>query len=312
MLSFATGQVRRATESDRATICQLAARKVLPDHPVAGLSGRQLAEWTAQQYRDNWAGLLARPDMVILACQQPSGYAMAILGDRESLTGERQLHIADYCGDLGTFLQPLLALAGQDGSTHLVTRVLEGQAHNLDLLGFRPEISRLLARIQGRPNASAFEVRRAAARDRFFLANLHRQGGPFYVPAHRQINQDEMSFRNMTLYLGLDLGQGSNMTGYVISDGNRPFGYVLFKLGLSLPVSGAPLVYLYDIQLQKEYWGRSAARILLRQAMLDLQHQGLEWIAGDVSCANASVHHLAMRAANFKPEWTRWGRSQSE
>lgn len=308
MLTLATGRVRRAGQADREMICQLAADKVLPDHPVTGIPGSRLAEWTAQQYRNNWSGLLARPEVVILVCQQPAGYAMAILGDRESLTGDRQLHIADYSGDLQPFLEPLLALANQDGSTYLVTRALEGQAHNLDPLGFRPEISRLIAPIQGRPNTSAFEVRRAAARDRFFLANLHRQGGAFYVPAHRQVNQDEMSFRNMTLYLGMDLRPGSTMTGYVISEGNRPFGYVLFKLGLSLPVSGAPLVYLYDIQLQKDHWGRSAARILLRQAMFDLQQQGLEWIAGDVSCANASVYHLAMRAANFTPEWTRWGR----
>lgn len=300
-----TQECRRAALEDRDWVCALARKRAYPDNPVTGVTGQARADWTADRYAANWAGLLARPDLAMLVSPSHQAYAVALLGDRESLTGDRQIMIADWGGDLALFLDELRRL--DLSSRYLVTRTFPEETHNLAELGFHPEITRLLARLEGRPNTSDFVVRRAEAKDRFFMANLHRQGGHFYVPANRDVSVAEMSMRNMTLYMGMDLRPGSDMVGYVICEGNRPFGYILFKLGLSVEVTGASVVYLYDIHLKPERWGRSAARILLRQAMLELAEMGLELIAGDVSCGNASVHQLAMRAANFRHEWTRWG-----
>lgn len=298
---------RPARLEDKAWVCGLARTRFYPDHPVTGVSGRQQADWTAGQYAAGWESLLARPNLTILVDSDQTGYLVAVAGDRESLTGDRQIMIADWVGDLALFLPPLREMGQRDGSRYLVTRAFPGQSHPLAELGFQAELTRVMARLDGRPNTSNFVVRRAGPGDRLFMANLHRQGSHFYAPAHRRVDPEEISMRNLTVYMGMDLRPGSSMLGYLVCEGRRPFGYVLFKRGLRAEVSGAAVAYLYDIHLQPERWGRSAARILLRQAMLELSEMGLELIAGDVSCANPGVHQLALRAADFRHEWTRWG-----
>ncbi|MFN8611429.1 MAG: hypothetical protein U0931_28040 [Vulcanimicrobiota bacterium] len=299
--------LRRARSEDCDWFCGLAAGKSFPTHPHTGVPGEERAGQLARRYREGWHQLLDQPEMLVLVSQQPDGYAVLFRGDRDSLTQDRQSILWDWAGELKPFLPVLLKQTAAAGDHYLVARAQPGQEETFLELGFLPESRRLLAPVLGKPNRSQFTIRPATAQDVFFIANLHSQGSHFYVPAHRQVDREEMISRTMTIYLGLDFGPESPVWGRVICWRDRPSGYVLYKLGMRIEETGAAAAYLYDINLLPEFWGRLGARILLRQAMLDLAGLGIEYVAADISCDNDNAFQLATRGIEFRLEWTRFG-----
>ncbi|MBS2034927.1 GNAT family N-acetyltransferase [bacterium] len=299
--------LRRVRLEDRDWFCQLAAGKEFPVHPHTQISGQERARQLAQRYRDGWEQLLAQPEMLVLVSQEPDGYAVLLRQDRDSLTQDRQSILWDWAGELKPFLPVLLKQAAAAGDRYLVARSQPGQEEGFLNLGFLAESRRLLAPVLGKPNRSQFTVRPATPQDVFFIANLHSQGSQFYVPSHREVDREEMISRTMTIYLGLDFGPDSPVWGRIICWKDKPSGYVLYKLGMRVEETGESAAYLYDINLLPEFWGRLGARILLRQAMLDLAELGVKYVAADISCDNDNAFQLATRGIEFALEWTRFG-----
>lgn len=251
--------------------------------------------------------MLARPNLLVLVSQQPDDYAVLLRGEVETVTGERQSRLWDWGHDPRPFLPTLLRQAARAGDDYLVVRAQPGQEELFRSLGFLPELRRLLAPVVGKPNRSHFSVRPATALDTFFIANLHSQGSHFYVPANRPADRDEIALRSGTYYLGLTFGPDCPLWGRIICWQDKPSGYVLYKLGMSVEENGASAAYLYDINLLPEFWGRLGARILLRQAMSDLAELGVEYVAADISYDNENAFQLATRGIEFELEWTRFG-----
>lgn len=251
--------------------------------------------------------MLAQANMLVLISQQPDDYAVLLRGERETVTGDRQSRLWDWGRDPKPFLPTLLRQAARGGDQYLVARVQPGEEESFVALGFLPELRRVLAPVVGKPNRSPFTVRPATAQDCFFLANLHSQGSHFYVPAHRSADLDEIALRSGAYYLSLNFGPDCPLWGRIICWQGRPSGYVLYKLGMRVEENGASAAYLYDINLLPEFWGRLGARILLRQAMLDLAELGVQYVAADISYDNDNAFRLATRGIEFQLEWTRFG-----
>jgi len=299
--------LRRARPDDRDWFCRMAANKHYPDHPHTGVSGSERSQQMAGRYAEGWQTMLTQPNLLVLVSQEPDDYAVLLRGEVETVTGERQSRIWDWGRDPKPFLPTLLRQAAQVGDRYLVARAQPGEEELFLELGFLPELRRLLAPIVGKTNRSHFTVRPATALDTFFIANLHSQGSQFYVPAQREVDRDEMTLSSGSYYLGLNFGPDCPVWGRIICWQGKPSGYVLYKLGMRVEENGASAAYLYDINLLPEFWGRLGARILLRQAMLDLAELGVKYVAADISCDNDQAFQLATRGIEFQLEWTRFG-----
>lgn len=299
--------LRRARPEDRDWFCRMAAKKHFPPHPHTGISGEERSRQWAHRYFEGWQTMLAQPNLLVLVSQDPDDYAVLLQGEVETVTGEHQSRIWDWGYDPKPFLPTLLRQASQAGDSYLVARAQPGEEELFLALGFLPELRRVLAPVVGKANRSQFTVRPATALDTFFIANLHSQGSHFYVPAQRQVDQEEITLRSSAYYLGLTFANDCPVWGRIICWQGKPSGYVLYKLGMRVEENGANAAYLYDINLLPEFWGRLGARILLRQAMLDLAELGVQYVAADISCDNDQAFQLATRGIEFQLEWTRFG-----
>ena len=299
--------LRRARPEDRDWFCRMAAEKTFPVHPHTGVTPAERSRQAVERYRLGWQAMLSQPNLLVLVSQDPDDYALLLRGELETVTGERQSRLFDWGRDPRHFLPTLLRQAAQAGDGYLVARALPGEEETFLKLGFRPELRRLLAPVLGKPNRSRFTVRPATALDAFFIANLHSQGSHFYVPAQREVDRDEIIMSSSAYYLGLNFGPDCPVWGRIICWEGKPSGYVLYKLGMHVEENGASAAYLYDINLLPEFWGRLGARILLRQAMLELAELGVEYVAADISCDNDNAFQLATRGIEFQLEWTRFG-----
>ena len=235
-------------------------------------------------------------------------YLVARHAERESLTGELQTAVWDWGRNPEPFLPLLKARAQQRGDSYVVVQQLEGGENPWPALGFLPELRRVVSPTQTVvPESADYQVRPADSRDLFFMANLHTQGSQFYIPAQRVVDSAEIVSRNMTLYLGMELGPKSKMTGFVLCEKGRQIGYILYKLGFRLDVSQAPAAYLYDLNLKPEHRGKSAAGLLGRHSLAELAARGIQFVIGDISSDNQLGYLAATRAGHFVHESTRWG-----
>ncbi len=235
-------------------------------------------------------------------------YLVVRHGERESLTGERQTVVWDWGHNPESFMPALSERARERGDAYVVvTQLVEGE-NPWPALGFKPELRRVISPTRtDSPVVGDYLVRPADGRDLFFMANLHTQGSQFYIPANRTVDAAEIVSKNMTLYLGMDLSPGARMTGFVICEDGKPFGYILYKLGFRLDISGAPAAYLYDLNLKAEHRGKSAAGQLGRHSLAELAARGVEFVMGDISSDNQLGYMAATRAGHFVHESTRWG-----
>ncbi|MBX3169637.1 MAG: hypothetical protein KF760_19700 [Candidatus Eremiobacteraeota bacterium] len=299
--------LRRARPEDRDWFCRMAAARPFPPHPHTGVLPAERSRQLAQRYMDGWETMLAQPNLLVLVSQNPDDYAVLLRGEVETVTGERQSRIWDWGRDLKPFLPTLLRQAAQAGNGYLVARAQPGEEELFLTWGFLPELRRLLAPVVGKPNRSQFIVRPATALDTFFIANLHSQGSHFYVPANRVVDRDEIILRSGAHYLSLNFAPDCPVWGRIICWQDKPSGYVLYKLGMRIEENGASAAYLYDLNLLPEFWGRLGARILVRQAMLELAEMGVEYVVADISLDNELAFQMATRSVEFELEWTRFG-----
>ena len=292
--------------SDLEAFCHLVEAKTYPDNPVTGLSGASRQRMLLKKYREDWEQTVSSPKVSILLGEH--GFVVALLQEKDSLTGHRQTVIWDWGGEPSAWLGTLEDQACNQGSEYLVLRVHPGPVNAFQNLGFLPELTRVSKKVEPQSYAGPFGLRRATAADLLFIASLNSQGMAFYLPANRGLDPVEMASRNTTHYLGLDLGEGSDMLGLLISEGRRPFGYILLKLGLRVEYTDESAAYLYDLNLRPEYWGKGAGRILGNYTQTELRNRDCEYLLGDISCANPRTLQVATAAIGFQPEWERWGK----
>jgi len=277
---------------------------------VSGISGTQRAEWFAHYFQQNWHKLCRHPQVSLWVDPERQDYLVVRHGERESLTGELQTSVWDWGRNPDGFLPLLKERVQQRGDSYLVVQQLEGGENPWPALGLLPELRRVISPTRTEVlDGPDYQVRPADSRDRFFMANLHTQGSQFYIPAQRAVDAAEIVSRNMTLYLGMDLGSDSKMIGFVLCEQGRPIGYILYKLGFRLDISQAPAAYLYDLNLKPEYRGKAAAGQLGRHSLAELAAQGIEFVIGDISSDNQLGYLAATRAGHFVHESTRWGLS---
>ncbi|ODT63285.1 hypothetical protein ABS71_14510 [bacterium SCN 62-11] len=270
---------------------------------VTGISGAQRGEWFAGYFAQNWDKLLAHPQVSVWIDPEGQDYLIARHGEREMQTGESQTVIWDWGCQPARFLEGLRS--SQDD--YVVVQHLEGGTNPWPELGFLPELRRVISTTRTELPELTYPVRPAEKRDLFLIANLHTQGSQFYIPAQRRVDPAALVAKTSNYYLGLDLSAASKMIGYVVCDQNRPFGYILYKLGHRLDVSAAPAAYLFDLNLQADQRGKSAAGQLGRYSLTQLAAQGIEYVIGDISADNQLGYAAATRAGHFQLESVRWG-----
>lgn len=246
---------------------------------------------------------MAHPQVFIWIDPEHEDYLIARQGEREMQTGESQTVVWDWGQEPGRFLAALR----ESQDDYVVVQHLEGGNNPWPELGFLPELRRVISTTHTELPELTYQVRPAEKRDLFLIANLHTQGSQFYIPAQRRVDAAALVAKTSNYYLGLDLSPASKTLGYVVCDQNRPFGYILYKLGHRLDVSQAPAAYLLDLNLQADQRGKSAAGQLGRYSLTQLAAQGIEFVIGDISASNDLGYAAATRAGHFQLESMRWG-----
>jgi hypothetical protein len=271
--------------------------------PASRVSGAQRSAWFAGYFQQNWDKLLAHPQVFFWVDSENEDYLVARRGETEMQTGESQTVVWDWGCQPGRFMEALR----QSPDDYLVVQHLEGGPNPWPELGFLPELRRVLSSTQTEVPELTYQIRQAEERDLFFMANLHSQGSQFYIPAQRRVDPAALVAKTMNYYMGLKLGPQSKILGFVVCEHNRPFGYILYKLGHRLDISGAPAAYLYDLNLQADQRGKSAAGQLGRYSLSQLAERGIEYVIGDISADNQLGYLAATRAGHFQLESIRWG-----
>jgi GNAT superfamily N-acetyltransferase len=315
--------VRRASPDDLDLFLALAGAKCYPEVRASRLTSERHRELVLQQYRHQWSQMLERPDLAVLLSEEDF---CVFLNDEARFADQSQAWLWDFGTNPAPFMPALLELAARHQAQYLLTRVapapggqptsvqLRGiaswvpEAPGLRAVGFAPENTRVIQRLEHRSTEGAYTLRRVVERDRVFITNLNCQAVKAYDIPQRAIKQEDLSARNLEIYLNLDLGRHSEVVGYVVEDDDRPVGYILFKLRRQLELTGEAAAYIYDINLLPSYWGTSARRLLLHHAQNKLLERGCVAMYGDVSCDNPNALVVAIRAAGFDVYWTRWGR----
>lgn len=299
----------RAGPNDAAEFSARAARnQSYQDHGLTGISAVQRAGWMAAHYAERWAQLLARGDVRLLLGPAANDYAVALPGERDSITGERQVQLWDWGGDLSGMLDEVLSLDPE--AEYLVVRAYPSAfaEEQLRALGFAPELSRLVAPVVGRRSTGGLTIRPARSSDRLFMANLRSRGVEHYLPAGRTPDAEACAHSSASWLLNLDLAPTSRFQAYMLCQRARPLGYLLLQVGLRMDISGAQTAYLQDIGLSEAARGRFASPILVRHVMAELQESGHRFLVAEVAEGNQGALGVARRALRFELDYRRWGR----
>lgn len=294
--------MRRATPQDQELLLAYCRQDRHSDSPATGVTAARRLEWFRAGYQE-WQKLCSQSDVSIWVDEENQDYLVARHGQKESLTGQRQTVVWDWGRNPALFLEALRQKAGEVQDEYLVAQVFEGAPNPFEDLGFCPELRRVISPTRG-TRAGLDAVRTAQPKDLLFISSLHSQSGHAYLPPHRQVNQEAVLARSLNAYMSLDLG--GNVLGYLIYDGRRPVGYILYKLPYRLEVTEARAAYLYDVNLRPEYWGKSLGRVLGLHSLHELNQLGYEFVVGDISATNERSYQAAIRSGHFTWESTRW------
>ncbi len=292
---------RLATSSDLEAVLQLAARKHYPEAP-------------SRDREKSGPAFLSElgPDHDLLVSErerQVTGFL--VLQNRwvRGFTGDRDSVVQDsFCAsatDHRQLLEMAAEMARGYGSQYLTAEVALGDDDHrevLEALGFGLESHRISV-TTGEcrlPEESPYAVRPVTPEDGFLIAVLNSTVLPLTLSAGREYDLGELTCRSMDTVMARVASQDSAHAGVVLTLDQKMVGHLLLDLNDRFG-------YIYDLALEREHWGGTAVRHLMRAGSSFLYRRGLPLFVGDVSAANRRALVVAQRALGFAEESRRYG-----
>ncbi len=276
------------------------ATKVYPASRIAGITAELRREADLQALEQFWSGWLANDQVTLLVGTE--SFAIAAHSQTDFATGQPETIVVEQVGLDDSMLQLLKARARQWGDEFLALRHYPedlGLGLLLPELGMAPELTRI-TRATAPLRPVELKVRPARARDRAFMSRLHIECSPFYRSSNRQV-ADLGALDALSNYLSLDL---QHYLGWV--DEHRQ-GYVLLERDFTLDLLDRKGVYLYDIAVRPDSWGKGLAVALHESAMAGAWALGYETVIGDIAFENERAFWVATEKLGYQVEWSRWG-----
>lgn len=296
---------------DLETVLRLVSTKAYPDSPVPNVTGERRRESTRSQLEQHAEALSANPRFSFELVIEPApAYWLTVHNHVDHATGQKESVLLDHAGDrqgYGLLFQRAAERARSRGDEFFAVRLFPNEEPGLfESFGFRPEFRRIVRRVSPLQLTETYHLRRAAPEDRVFLTRLTLESASFYRSANRA-GIPALAWNDMANYLSLDLGESSDLLGWIAElDGER-VGYVLVRRHFPMELFEGEAAYLYDIAVRPEHWGRGAASELHEHAVHDLAQLGVEVLVGDISADNPRAYQIGTNKLGYEPEWERWG-----
>ncbi|MFN8607973.1 MAG: GNAT family N-acetyltransferase [Vulcanimicrobiota bacterium] len=279
---------------------RLLFQKQYPGSRIAGVTAELRKQADLEALERFWSGWLANDQVTLLVGDQC--FAIAAHAQTDFSTGQPETILVEQVGLGAEMLAFLSDRARQWGDEFLAVRHYPEDARLTDLLprlGLAPELTRVVRSTQTWTEPTV-PVRPARSRDRGFMSRLHVEHSAFYRSSNRD-GADLGSLDAVTHYLGLDL------TRYLGWVDEAAQGYVLLERDFTLDLLERKGVYLYDIAVRPDSWGRGLAVSLHEAAMAGARELGYETVVGDIAYENQRAFWVATEKLGYQVEWRRWG-----
>ena len=276
--------------------------KVYPESRIAGVTSELRRQADLSALQKCWSGWLANDQLTLLVGVE--SFAIAVHSQADFGSGQPETILVQQVGLNEEMLRQLAERAVQWGDEFLAFRHYPEEkelGQQLPELGLAPELTRV-TRATTALHPVTVPVRPASSRDRAFMGRLHVEFSPFYRSSNRKgVDPDAMEV--LSHYLSLDL---QRYLGWV--DEQRQ-GYVLLQRDFPLDLLERKGVYLYDIAVDPNSWGRGLAVSLHEASMRGARESGYQTVVGDIAFENERALWVATEKLGYQVEWQRWGRN---
>jgi hypothetical protein len=292
---------RLATFSDLPSIRRLNSTRVQPSWPS------QLPEETSAHVFSKWPS--PEFDLFVTDQEEITGFLLmkrqivrGMTSDRESLiydyfapgeTEEAQLFEAaaaaakDHCSQ---FLTIQVTPQDDRGRNTLKAKGFELESHRISVPSGEPRI----------PENSPYAVRPTGEEDAFLIGVLNSTMLSHTLSAGRDYDLGELTVRSMGAIMGQAARSDSGCAGLALTLNDEMVGHLLLELTDRMG-------YIYDLALEREHWGGTAVRHIMRAGSRLLFERGIPLFVGDVSASNRRALVVAQRALGFKTDCERYG-----
>ncbi len=307
--------VREVVEQDRQQILALVEQRDYPDSVFFGPEVirpeiHRFLDACLQTSREGYRIRLfaaEREDGLI-------GYLMGFVGERESITGQPQMWVADCWARAQETYHRLLdraALeASQWGDQFLVAYSYSSSPQASERLadyGFHPELIRVVKRVEPQEEGARhpdYRVRAARPNDKMFVLALISEHSPIYVPAGRNIEPSSMRKNFVGSYVDLSMTDPKRVVLILEQKESRQaLGYIILEPNKTYR---SLTLYIYDIAVEPGLRGKGLSHFLMGQAETLLGRMGGGVLFGDVSADNQQAVG-AQKGLGFQVDSTRWG-----
>jgi acetyltransferase (GNAT) family protein len=143
-------------------------------------------------------------------------------------------------------------------------------------------------------------VRPAVEEDAYLIAVLNSTMLSHTLSTGREYNLSELTFQAMATTMAQVTRKDSQNAGLVLTLDGKMVGHLLLELGDRMG-------YIYDLALEREQWGGTAVRHLMRSGSRLLFERNIPLFVGDVSASNRRALVVAQRALGFTVDCKRYG-----
>jgi hypothetical protein len=287
-----------------------------------------------KSYRDNLEIFKKPDDFPIFIAQEPDsskiiGYMFLINGVVETITDDKQTVIYDFCVRdcpqkteiMDRFLAQTGEVVRKFGYDYVTTEIRPEEIEKESYFasrGFHIEMNRIVKQVgkytfEG-PRHERFLVRPAVEEDRMFILLLNAENSTFLIPSGRESKTDEIRALYFGTYAVMDFEENPTMKVLIAEDRlkHRSAGYIMLKMESVDIVTGRLLAYLYDISIQKDYWGTVVSQRLTKEAENWLSERNIQYLIGDTSESNPRPLITALKTLRFKLFSRRWVRAAGD
>lgn len=275
---------------------------------------RTQASWPSQSQEERSTTILrelpsANYDLFLNEGDPVTGFLLMKRQLVRGMTGDRESVIYDFYTPSGAEVGGLFDVAIEAskgyGSQFLTVQVLPDDSPTVGMLksrGFELESYRIsVASGEPRiPENSPYEVRPAGKDDAFLIGVLNSTMLGHTLAAGREYDMGTLTVQSMGAVMTQVTRQDDGCAGLVLTLDGKMVGHLLLELNDRMG-------YIYDLALEREHWGGTAVRHLMRAGSRLLFEKKIPLFVGDVSASNRRALIVAQRALGFKVDCERHG-----
>lgn len=310
--------VRALRPSDRDDLQRFVSER---EYPTSVFASPELARKLALEDFDQ-AFLSATTQenifcLVAILQERIVGFVLGQLNETESITGDPQTEIVDYCASAQPVFHMLLAetarRAREAGDHYLVCHTNETQEKEkrwAEAFGMTTELYRTYMTVRGDeefPVHPEYRVRRAKEHEMLFIMSVVADHSPAYIPAFRPVDEKAVQASFVDSYSSLSARDKKKVPLVLWHKPTDDLvGYMILMPQKLFRGRGPLAMYMYDIAVGERGQGKGLSKWLALGSKALMAKMGGGFLFGDVSPEN-KLALSATLALGSRIDSRRWG-----